>query len=84
MNDFTGRKLLVLGGTSSMGKATPARSCASAASALITGRTQDSVDAGDHAVVRTPIYDEFVPKDQMDSTLDSFNAFHPHRSHRYR
>jgi NAD(P)-dependent dehydrogenase (short-subunit alcohol dehydrogenase family) len=35
------------------------------------------VNAVAPAVVRTPIYEEFVPKDQMDSTLDSFNDFHP-------
>lgn len=29
------------------------------------------------AVVRTPIYEEFIPKAEMDSTLDGFNSFHP-------
>ncbi|MDX5565710.1 SDR family oxidoreductase [Streptomyces sp. ID05-04B] len=29
------------------------------------------------AVVRTPIYEEFIPKAEMDSALDGFNAFHP-------
>jgi NAD(P)-dependent dehydrogenase (short-subunit alcohol dehydrogenase family) len=29
------------------------------------------------AVVRTPIYESFIPKDQVNSVLDSFNAFHP-------
>jgi len=29
------------------------------------------------AVVTTPIYERFVPKDQLDATLHSFDAFHP-------
>lgn len=29
------------------------------------------------AVVRTPIYEAFIPKDEIDSTLDTFNSFHP-------
>ncbi|MEU8732909.1 SDR family oxidoreductase [Streptomyces tendae] len=29
------------------------------------------------AVVRTPIYEEFVPASEMDSTMDGFDSFHP-------
>jgi NAD(P)-dependent dehydrogenase (short-subunit alcohol dehydrogenase family) len=29
------------------------------------------------AVVATPIYERFVPSDQLDATLHSFDAFHP-------
>jgi NAD(P)-dependent dehydrogenase (short-subunit alcohol dehydrogenase family) len=29
------------------------------------------------AVVATPLYEGFVPKDQLDATLASFNSFHP-------
>ncbi|GHH91706.1 SDR family NAD(P)-dependent oxidoreductase [Streptomyces capillispiralis] len=29
------------------------------------------------AVVRTPIYEEFIPKAEMDSTMDGFDSFHP-------
>ncbi|WP_345799163.1 SDR family oxidoreductase [Nocardioides sp. YIM 152315] len=29
------------------------------------------------AIVRTPIYEEFIPRDQVDSTLDAFDSFHP-------
>jgi NAD(P)-dependent dehydrogenase (short-subunit alcohol dehydrogenase family) len=29
------------------------------------------------AVVATPIYEKFVPKDQIEATLQSFNGFHP-------
>jgi NAD(P)-dependent dehydrogenase (short-subunit alcohol dehydrogenase family) len=29
------------------------------------------------AVVATPIYERFVPKDQLDATLHSFDGFHP-------
>lgn len=45
MNDFTGRTLLVVGGTSGMGKAVAACVLTGGGSAVITGRTQDSVDA---------------------------------------
>jgi NAD(P)-dependent dehydrogenase (short-subunit alcohol dehydrogenase family) len=29
------------------------------------------------AVVATPIYERFVPNDQLDETLHSFDGFHP-------
>jgi NAD(P)-dependent dehydrogenase (short-subunit alcohol dehydrogenase family) len=29
------------------------------------------------AVVATPIYERFVPQDQIDATLHSFDGFHP-------
>ncbi|USB33141.1 glucose 1-dehydrogenase [Paenibacillus sp. YPG26] len=29
------------------------------------------------AVVETPVYESFVPEDQLRTVLDSFNAFHP-------
>ncbi|MDX2937096.1 SDR family NAD(P)-dependent oxidoreductase [Streptomyces ipomoeae] len=35
------------------------------------------VNAVAPAVVRTPIYEEFIPKGEVDSALDGFNAFHP-------
>ncbi|MFJ8855942.1 SDR family NAD(P)-dependent oxidoreductase [Streptomyces sp. NPDC102437] len=35
------------------------------------------VNAVAPAVVRTPIYEEFIPKADMDSALDGFNSFHP-------
>lgn len=35
------------------------------------------VNAVAPAVVRTPIYEEFIPREQMDATLDSFDDFHP-------
>jgi NAD(P)-dependent dehydrogenase (short-subunit alcohol dehydrogenase family) len=35
------------------------------------------VNAVAPAVVRTPIYEEFIPKADIDSTLDGFNTFHP-------
>jgi NAD(P)-dependent dehydrogenase (short-subunit alcohol dehydrogenase family) len=35
------------------------------------------VNAVAPAVVATPIYEKFVPKDQLDATLQSFDAFHP-------
>ncbi|GAA3814037.1 SDR family NAD(P)-dependent oxidoreductase [Streptomyces phyllanthi] len=35
------------------------------------------VNAVAPAVVRTPIYEEFIPKTDVDSALDEFNTFHP-------
>lgn len=35
------------------------------------------VNAVSPAVVDTPVYDSFVPKEQHDAVLSSFNAFHP-------
>jgi NAD(P)-dependent dehydrogenase (short-subunit alcohol dehydrogenase family) len=35
------------------------------------------VNAVSPAVVETPIYNAFIPKDSIRATLDSFNAFHP-------
>lgn len=35
------------------------------------------VNAVAPAVVRTPIYEEFIPKADVDSALDGFNGFHP-------
>ncbi|MFG2132802.1 SDR family NAD(P)-dependent oxidoreductase [Streptomyces sp. NPDC048751] len=35
------------------------------------------VNAVAPAVVRTPIYEEFIPKADVDSALDGFNSFHP-------
>jgi NAD(P)-dependent dehydrogenase (short-subunit alcohol dehydrogenase family) len=35
------------------------------------------VNAVAPAVVATPIYERFVPKDKIDDTLHSFDSFHP-------
>ncbi len=35
------------------------------------------VNAVSPAVVRTPVYEAFIPKDQMDEALAGFNPFHP-------
>ena len=35
------------------------------------------VNAVSPAVVRTPIYEGFIPKEQVAATLDGFNGFHP-------
>ncbi len=35
------------------------------------------VNAVSPAVVRTPIYNEFIPVDQIDEVLEGFNGFHP-------
>jgi NAD(P)-dependent dehydrogenase (short-subunit alcohol dehydrogenase family) len=38
---------------------------------------QIRVNAVAPAVVATPIYEKFVPKDKLDETLHSFDSFHP-------
>ena len=38
---------------------------------------QIRVNAVAPAVVATPLYEGFVPKDQLEATLNSFNDFHP-------
>jgi len=35
------------------------------------------VNAVSPAVVKTPIYESFIPRDEIDETLASFNGFHP-------
>lgn len=35
------------------------------------------VNAVAPAVVRTPVYESFIPKDEVDATLASFNGLHP-------
>lgn len=35
------------------------------------------VNAVAPAVVRTPIYEAFIPKDQVDAAIDSFGGLHP-------
>jgi NAD(P)-dependent dehydrogenase (short-subunit alcohol dehydrogenase family) len=35
------------------------------------------VNAVSPAVVRTPVYEGFIPKDQLDNVMKSFDAFHP-------
>ncbi len=36
-----------------------------------------SVNAVSPAVVETPVYERFIPKDQVAATLQGFNGFHP-------
>jgi NAD(P)-dependent dehydrogenase (short-subunit alcohol dehydrogenase family) len=35
------------------------------------------VNAVSIAVVRTPVYEQFIPKEQLEATFESFNPFHP-------
>ena len=103
---FAGQKLVVVGGSSGMGRQTAADVVAAGGSAVIIGDGQDKVDetvkalakdgtawgrtwpcswpryqirvnAVAPAVVATPIYERFVPKDKLEETLHSFDAFHP-------
>lgn len=45
--------------------------------AMELGKHNIRVNAVSPAVVNTPIYGSFIPKDQLATVLDSFNAFHP-------
>src|SRR5438876_555503 len=104
---FAGQKLVVVGGSSGMGRQTAADVVAAGGSAVIIGQDPGRVDdtvqtlakGGLHAltrnlalelaphqirvnavapaVVATPIYERFVPKDKLDETLHSFDSFHP-------
>jgi len=67
-------------------KATPSSAYSMAKAGLHSLTQHLAMELGDHhirvnavspAVVRTPIYLAFVEKDAYDSTLDSFNSFHP-------
>jgi NAD(P)-dependent dehydrogenase (short-subunit alcohol dehydrogenase family) len=76
---FAGQKLVVVGGSSGMGRQTAADVVAAGGSALALELAphQIRVNAVAPAVVATPIYERFVPKDQLEATLHSFDAFHP-------
>jgi hypothetical protein len=45
--------------------------------ALELGVHHIRVNAVAPAIVDTPVYDSFVPREQHDAVLASFNAFHP-------
>ena len=45
--------------------------------AMELGKNKIRVNAVSPAVVNTPVYGSFIPKDQLDTVLASFNAFHP-------
>jgi len=81
---FAGQKLVVVGGSSGMGRQTAADVVAAGGRAVIIG--QDPMELAPHqirvnavapAVVATPIYERFVPADKLDETLHSFDGFHP-------
>ena len=76
---FAAQKLVVVGGSSGMGRQTAADVVAAGGSALALELAphQIRVNAVAPAVVATPIYEKFVPKDQLEATLHSFDAFHP-------
>jgi NAD(P)-dependent dehydrogenase (short-subunit alcohol dehydrogenase family) len=81
---FAGQKLVVIGGSSGIGRQTAADVVAAGGSAVIIGqdpgKVEDTVQAlakDGPAVVATPIYERFVPQDKIDETLHSFDAFHP-------
>jgi NAD(P)-dependent dehydrogenase (short-subunit alcohol dehydrogenase family) len=84
--DLVGQKLIVVGGTKQAVQATPS-SAYSMAKAGLHSLTQHlamelashkiRVNAVSPAVVETPIYKGFIPKDQVHSVLQGFNSFHP-------
>lgn len=45
--------------------------------AMELASAQIRVNAVSPAVVETPIYEGFIPKDQVHSALQGFNGFHP-------
>jgi NAD(P)-dependent dehydrogenase (short-subunit alcohol dehydrogenase family) len=45
--------------------------------AMELAKNKIRVNAVSPAVVETPIYEGFIPKDQVHSTLQGFNGFHP-------
>jgi NAD(P)-dependent dehydrogenase (short-subunit alcohol dehydrogenase family) len=83
---FTGRKLVVIGGSSGIG-----RQVAADSSAVIVGHHPDKVEqtlaelaghrirvsAVSPAVVSTPIYQGFIPPAEVGQALAGFNDFHP-------
>lgn len=56
---------------------TPAKSTTPSNLALELAPHQIRVNAVAPAVVATPIYKRFVPQDQFEATLHSFDGFHP-------
>ncbi|MGW1253065.1 SDR family oxidoreductase [Streptomyces sp. NPDC002535] len=92
--DFTGQKVIVIGGTSGMGYAIARHILEAGGSAVVTGRTRANADAaratlsthgrtiGLAADVSDPaavdaLREEFIPRSDVDSALDGFNAFIP-------
>ena len=45
--------------------------------AMELGKYKIRVNAVSPAVVNTPVFESFIPKDQLATVLDSFNGFHP-------
>lgn len=45
--------------------------------AIELGSSGIRVNAVSPAVVQTPIYEGFIPKDEVNGVMDSFNSFHP-------
>lgn len=119
---FTGKKLLVVGGTSGMGFETAKQVLKNGGSVVLVGNRQDKaeharkalaadgqvsiiiadlmkeqgmqhvmtknlaielggkgirVNAVSPAVVHTPIYEGFIPKDDVKEVMNSFDSFHP-------
>src|SRR5258708_2926117 len=116
--EFRGKKLIVVGGTSGIGKAVAKIVLKNGGTAVIIGRREDKTKAatteltpcgpvlsetaditnstdraahldrlhsphrdgtllGDAAVVHTPIFEGFIPKEQVNAVLQGFNGFHP-------
>jgi NAD(P)-dependent dehydrogenase (short-subunit alcohol dehydrogenase family) len=77
MPDFTNKKVIVVGGSAGMGRQAAANVVENGGSAVIIGRSKARVDAVAPAVVKTPLYEGFIPKDQIDTTLATFAPLHP-------
>ena len=73
---FTGCKLVVIGGSSGIGRQAAADVVADGGSAVIIGHHPDKVVKA-VAVVSTPIYQGFIPAAEVGQALAGFNDFHP-------
>jgi hypothetical protein len=90
---FAGQKLVVVGGSSGMGRQTE-DVVAAGGSAVIIGadpqpgpRTRPAPDPGQRGrpvVVATPIYERFVPADKLEETPVQLRRPPPARPHRHR
>ncbi|AVH60727.1 MULTISPECIES: SDR family NAD(P)-dependent oxidoreductase [Streptomyces] len=74
--DFTGQKVVVIGGTSGMGLAVARRVLQGGGSAVVTGRTQASAA---EAAAELAEFGNAVglAADLFDSALEAFNDLHP-------
>lgn len=74
---FSAQKLIVIGGSSGIGKAVATNILQQGGSAVLVGKRAEKLQSAVTAVVETPIYEGFIAKDQVHAALQGFNNFHP-------